>query len=98
MSKITFWVPVSYEMYGHIPVSAETEDEALMWAEEHCDELPLPDNAGYVEGSYDIDHDGLVYTTWEKKKGCDSCTLHDGHHFCEIDLKSTLKTRNCHDR
>lgn len=57
LEKQKFEVPVSYLLCGMVDVEAHSFDEALEYAKEHIDELPLPKNPGYVEGSYQIDED-----------------------------------------
>lgn len=54
----TYRVPVFYEMYGWMEVEAESKQEAETKV---MDELPLPDNAEYVDGSFNIDHEA-----WEE--------------------------------
>lgn len=46
-------VPVSYQMYGHVEVEADSKDEA---AEIACGPtVGLPENGSYVEGSFQVD-------------------------------------------
>lgn len=52
--KKVFKVAVTYSCYGTVPIEAESVEEAIKYAEDNIDELPLPDNAGYVDGSYEI--------------------------------------------
>ena len=55
LKKQKFEIPVSYLLCGMVEVEACIFNEALEYAKEHIDELPLPKNPGYVEGSYQID-------------------------------------------
>ena len=55
LERQKFEVPVSYLLCGMVDVEAYSLDEAIEYAKEHIDELPLPKNPGYVEGSYQID-------------------------------------------
>lgn len=55
LEKQKFEVPVSYQLCGTVKVEAYTLDEALEYAKENINELPLPENPGYVEGSYQVD-------------------------------------------
>lgn len=66
-TKKTFWIPVVYSMYGHVPVKAETEEDAFFWAENNIDELPLPDDGTYLEESFEVDTDGLAIPDEEYK-------------------------------
>ena len=54
--KKTFEIAVSYQMYGSIKVEAEDLEEAIRIAEEDS-EVGLPDNADYVDGSWEVDRD-----------------------------------------
>ena len=63
----TFWIPVAYSMYGHVPVRAKTEHDAFCWATENIDELPLPDDGTYLEESFEVDTDGMAISDEEYK-------------------------------
>lgn len=52
--KKTFTIPVSWEVYDHIEVQANSLGEAINWANEHSDEIPLGTDPEYVDGSYQI--------------------------------------------
>ena len=52
--KQKYVIPVSYEMAGSITIEATSIDEAISIAENHTDELPLPDDAEYIDGSYTV--------------------------------------------
>lgn len=41
-------------MCGMIAIEADSAEEAIELAEEHMDELPIPEYKEYVDGSYDI--------------------------------------------
>lgn len=60
MAKTTYFIPVAFEMYGYLPIQAESVEEAFEYAETNIDALKLPSDASYVEGSFEIDHAGLV--------------------------------------
>ena len=57
----TYLVPVVYQMMGYVEVEASSPKEAKEFAAEHWDELPLPDNAEYLEGSFEVDMDGVCF-------------------------------------
>lgn len=47
-------IPVSWEMYGHVEVEADSLEEAISIAE--SDETPLPDG-DYINGSFEVDYE-----------------------------------------
>jgi len=51
---------VVYQMYGYVYVHAESMAEAVDKVQNGDGDMPLPDNADYVEGSFEVDHDGIV--------------------------------------
>ena len=48
-------IPVTWEVYDTIEVQGNSLEEALQWAEEYQDEIPLGDEPEYLDGSYQID-------------------------------------------
>ena len=56
--KKWYKVPCSWQMYGYMDIKAEDWDEALEIAED--DGTSLPDG-GYVDGSFEVDHDVLEF-------------------------------------
>ena len=50
-----FKVPVSWQMYGHVTVEADTLQHAAEIAESDMG-IGLPDNGEYVEGSWEVDY------------------------------------------
>ena len=56
----TYKVPVVYQMYGYVYVHAESMDQAVDKVQNGDGDMPLPDDADYVEGSFEVDHDGIV--------------------------------------
>lgn len=51
----TYIIPVSWEVYSTIRVyGAKNLEEAVEYAKEHSDEIPLGD-AEYIDGSYKIE-------------------------------------------
>lgn len=51
----TWYIPATWSMSGYVQVQAESAKEAVRTAQEHVDEFDLPQNAQYVEDSFDID-------------------------------------------
>ena len=56
----TYKVPVVYTMYGYVEIEAESPEEAVKEVGNGGGDIPLPSVADYVEGSFEVDHDGLV--------------------------------------
>ena len=56
----TYRVPVVYQMYGYVEVEAESMAEAVDEVQNGGGDMPLPTDADYVEGSFEVDHDGIV--------------------------------------
>ena len=55
--KNLYIIPVSWEVYDTIEVQGNSLEEALQWADIHEDEIPIGDDASYIDGSYRIDHE-----------------------------------------
>ena len=53
-------VPVVWEMYGHLTICANSEEEALEYAIKNIDEEDLPYDGEYVLESFKVDTDGLI--------------------------------------
>lgn len=53
-AKQEFILPVIWQVFSRIKVQANSLEEAFEWAEEHLDEIPLGDDTGYIDGSYEI--------------------------------------------
>jgi len=51
----TYKIPAVWQMYGYVNVVAESMAEAVLIAENG----PLPTDASYVEGSFEVDHDAV---------------------------------------
>jgi hypothetical protein len=54
----TYKIPVVYQMYGYVYVQAESMSEAV--DEVQNGDGALPDNGEYIDGSFEVDHDGIV--------------------------------------
>lgn len=63
MAKTTYYVPVVYSMYGRVKVRGnfKNPEEAVQWADDHKNDLPLPDGASYLEDSFEVDTEGTVF-------------------------------------
>lgn len=57
-----FSVPVVFEAYGNVSVMAENEEDLKKKLEDanFVDRLPLPDDWEYIDGSYEVDFEGLA--------------------------------------
>lgn len=53
----TYNIPVVWHSWGLITVEAETLDEAI--AEATAPTTPLPATAEFIDGSLEVDHDGI---------------------------------------
>lgn len=51
----TFKIPVSWEVYGTVEIEANSVEEALQIAIDTQDDLPLPTDGDYIDGSFKID-------------------------------------------
>ena len=56
----TYKIPVVWQMYGYVEVEADSMVEAVDKVQNGNGDMPLPDTADYVEGSFEVDHDGIV--------------------------------------
>lgn len=54
-------IPVSYEMAGVVKVQANTLEEAIKIAADEAEEIPLPDDADYIPGSWLVAHDDVDF-------------------------------------
>ena len=57
-ARMVYKVPVVWSMMGYVLVDADSPEEAIEYAKEHKDDLPLPANAQYLEDSFEIDEEG----------------------------------------
>lgn len=53
----TFKIAVEWSSYGVISVEAENLEEAIKYAHDNIDELPIPEEWEYLEDSYQINDD-----------------------------------------
>lgn len=54
-------IPVSYEMAGVVKVQANTLEEAIKIAADEAEEIPLPDDADYIPGSWCVAHEDIDF-------------------------------------
>ena len=70
--KKSFNIAVEYAVYGTISVEAENLEEAIKFAEDNIDELPLPYESEYIDGSYKIDKESTIlryeYSNYQEKE------------------------------
>ena len=63
MEKITtmksYLVPVVYQMYGYVTIDANSIEDAIKKVEDS--DVPLPQDANYVEGSFEVDREGIDF-------------------------------------
>ena len=50
----TWTIPVTWEMFGMVQVEANTLEEAMQIARDEAGEIPLPAEAHYVDGSWQL--------------------------------------------
>jgi hypothetical protein len=65
MEKITtmksYLVPVVYQMYGYVTIDANSIEDAIKKVEDGGGDIPLPQDANYVEGSFEVDREGIDF-------------------------------------
>lgn len=70
--KKFFNIAVEYAVYGTISVETENLEEAIKFAEDNIDELPLPYEPEYIDGSYKIDKESTIlfneYSNYQEKE------------------------------
>ena len=57
----TYRVPVVYQMFGYVEMEADSIDDAVKKVHNNIDSIPLPNDADYVEGSFEIDYEGVDF-------------------------------------
>lgn len=50
-------VAVTWEMCGFVEIDAPTMEEAMAYFNENSDDIPLPDDGEYVDGSFELSSD-----------------------------------------
>ena len=62
-------IPCTFEMYGTLKIEADSLEDAVKYVKEKIDEIPLPEEKYYVDGSFELgtaydgasDEDNLEY-------------------------------------
>lgn len=49
-----FKIPVTWEVCGVVEVESETLEDAVRYFEENSDNIPLPSDSEYVDGSFGL--------------------------------------------
>ena len=63
---LTYTIPVEWSVYDTIEVKAKSFSDAVKWAKENSESIPLGTNSHYIDGSWCID-------------GEQECSSHDEH-------------------
>ncbi len=50
-------IPVSWEMCALVKVKAKTLEEAIKYVDDEANDIPLPEDGGYVDGSWKVSMD-----------------------------------------
>lgn len=58
-ARTEFEIPVSWEVFDKVKVQANSLEEAFNYVKDHLDEIPLGNDADYVEASYRISADNI---------------------------------------
>ena len=58
----TYKIPVVFQMFGYVEMEADSIDEAVKKVENGHGDVPLPVDADYVEGSFEIDYGGVDFS------------------------------------
>ena len=59
--KKIYSFPVSWEVYDRVEVEATSEAEARKILEDNLDLIPLGTSSEYIDGSYEVDYEGIVH-------------------------------------
>lgn len=62
-----FLIPVEWTVYGTVMVEAKTLEDAIEWAKNNSDEINLPDESSYMNGSFVINDDEDLIRQLNKK-------------------------------
>jgi len=60
MAKISFKIPVIWEVCSSVIIEAESIDEAVEIFNKTSDGIPLPKNSNYIDGSFKMDDYELI--------------------------------------
>ena len=61
MPKRIYRVPVVWSMMGYVSTTATSEEDAKNYVKEHLDEYSLPHNGEYLDDSFEVDEEGVVF-------------------------------------
>ncbi len=50
-----FYIPVTWSVWDKVKVTAESIEDALQYVRNHIDEIPLPTEPEYIDGSFRIE-------------------------------------------
>ena len=67
----TYTIPVVYTMSAKMKIKANNLEEALIKAEN----APLPSDADYVEGSFEVDYSVIPYVNKLSKEEKQTCNV-----------------------
>ena len=56
----TYKIPVVFQMFGYVEMEADSIEDAVKKVVDYC--LPLPTDAEYVEGSFEVDYGGVDFS------------------------------------
>ncbi len=54
-------IPCTWQMYGYVQVQADSFEDAVSKVQD--DSTPLPEDASYVQGSFEVDEAGYMEET-----------------------------------
>lgn len=50
----TWNIPITYSVSGMVKIEAETLEDAMRIAKDEDEQIPLPDDADYIDGSWEL--------------------------------------------
>lgn len=53
----TWNIPITYSVSGMVKIEAETLEDAMRIAKDEDEQIPLPDDADYIDGSWELSFD-----------------------------------------
>jgi len=68
-----FYLPITYKVSGAVEIEADTIEDAVEYFHIHPDEIPLPYETEFVDGSMvlddDMEHINLINTAEHTRRG-----------------------------
>lgn len=58
----TYKIPVVFQMFGYVEMEADSIEDAVKKVENGHGDVPLPVDADYVEGSFEVDYGGVDFS------------------------------------